>query len=98
MSSTPQKASVDCGFDDLRPEIEQALEQACEFGIGCPEKLGDAMSYALLAPGKRLRPALVMMAAECCGGTFEDAMPASSGGGNDPCLFAHSRRFTGHGR
>ena len=77
MSSTPQKAPVDCGFDDLRPEIEQALEQACEFGVGCPEKLGDAMSYALLAPGKRLRPALVMMAAECCGGTFEDAMPAA---------------------
>ena len=35
------------------------------------------MAYALLAPGKRLRPALVMMAAECCGGSLEDAIPAA---------------------
>ena len=77
MSPTPQKKSFNCGFDDLRPRIEQALERACEFGSGCPIRLGEAMSYALLAPGKRLRPALVMMAAECCGGSFEDAMPAA---------------------
>jgi len=35
------------------------------------------MTYALLAPGKRLRPALVMMAAECCGSTVDDALPAA---------------------
>lgn len=77
MSSNRQKTSVDCGFDDLRPRIEQALTQACSFGNGCPDRLGEAMSYALLAPGKRLRPALVMMAAECCGGSMEDAMPGA---------------------
>ena len=77
MPSTRPKAQVDCGFDDLRPRIEQALEQACEFGSGCPERLSEAMGYALLAPGKRLRPALVMMAAECCGGAVEDAMPGA---------------------
>ncbi len=77
MSSTRQKAPVDCGFDDLRPRIEQALEQACEFGSGCPDRLSEAMSYALLAPGKRLRPALVMMAAECCGGLMADALPGA---------------------
>jgi len=77
MPPTPKKASVNCGFDDLRPRIEQALEQACEFGSGCPSRLRQAMSYALLAPGKRLRPALVMMAAECCGGSMEDALPAA---------------------
>ncbi len=77
MSSTRRKAPVDCGFDDLRPRIEQALEQACEFGSGCPDRLSEAMGYALLAPGKRLRPALVLMAAECCGGSMEDAMPGA---------------------
>ena len=77
MSSTRQKAAVDCGFDDLRPRIEQALERACKFGSGCPDRLSEAMGYALLAPGKRLRPALVMMAAECCGGSMEDAIPGA---------------------
>ena len=77
MSSTRPKTPIDCGFDDLRPEIEQALEEACEFGSGCPSRLSEAMGYALLAPGKRLRPALVMMAAECCGGSMEDALPGA---------------------
>jgi len=35
------------------------------------------MRYALLAPGKRLRPALVLMAAEACGGSPEDALPGA---------------------
>lgn len=77
MSSNRPKVTIDCGFDDLRPRIEEALKQACEFGSGCPDRLAEAMSYALLAPGKRLRPALVMMAAECCGGSVEDAIPGA---------------------
>lgn len=36
--------------------------------------MGDAIRYALLAPGKRLRPALVLMAAEACGGTADQAI------------------------
>ena len=32
-----------------------------------PGRLVEAMRYSLLAPGKRLRPILVMAAAECCG-------------------------------
>lgn len=35
------------------------------------------MRYALLAPGKRLRPALVLMAAEACGGSVEAALPGA---------------------
>ena len=35
------------------------------------------MRYSLLAPGKRLRPMLVLLAAEACGGTIEAAMPAA---------------------
>ncbi|WP_253155835.1 polyprenyl synthetase family protein [Stieleria tagensis] len=59
------------------PSIEQALQQACQFGPGCPQRLGDAIRYAVLAPGKRLRPALVLMAAEACGGTHAAAMPGA---------------------
>ncbi len=34
---------------------------------GCPDRLREAIAYSLLAPGKRLRPLLVLMAAEACG-------------------------------
>ncbi|WP_286178328.1 polyprenyl synthetase family protein [Stieleria mannarensis] len=69
--------SIDRALGDLLPAIEQALRHACSFGNGCPDRLADAIRYALLAPGKRLRPALVLMAAEACGGSFDDAMPGA---------------------
>ncbi|WP_372895157.1 polyprenyl synthetase family protein [Stieleria sp.] len=62
---------------DLLPSIEQSLQAACQFGSGCPDRLADAIRYAVLAPGKRLRPALVLMAAEACGGTIDEAMPGA---------------------
>lgn len=65
------------GIDDLRPLVETALEQACRFEDGCPKSLSEAIRYALLAPGKRLRPLLVLMASEACGGTPSSALPAA---------------------
>ncbi len=44
---------------------------------GCPAQLAEAMRYSLLAPGKRLRPMLVMMAVHACGGEEEQAYPAA---------------------
>ncbi len=41
-------------------------------------RLFAAMQYAALGPGKRLRPALVVAAAEACGGTLDMALPAAS--------------------
>ena len=75
--SPGSQASDPTGFSDFQPVIESALDSACEFGEGCPTRLGDAMRYALLAPGKRLRPALVLMAAEACEGVIEDAIPGA---------------------
>ena len=48
-----------------------------QFDDGCPPELGEAIRYALLAPGKRLRPRLVLLAAEACGGTIDAALPAA---------------------
>jgi geranylgeranyl diphosphate synthase, type II len=59
------------------PAIEAALRQAAEFGPDCPSHLAEAIRYSLLAPGKRLRPHLVLMAAEACGGSAEAALPAA---------------------
>jgi geranylgeranyl diphosphate synthase type II len=46
-------------------------------GPGCPAALAEAMSYSLLAPGKRLRPLLVLLACEAGGGRDEQALPAA---------------------
>ena len=44
----------------------------------CPDRLREAMAYSLLAGGKRLRPILVLLACEACGGSIEAALPAAS--------------------
>ena len=43
----------------------------------CRAPLREAMEYGLLAPGKRLRPVLVILAAEAAGGTDVGALPAA---------------------
>jgi geranylgeranyl diphosphate synthase type II len=42
-----------------------------------PPRLVEAMGYSLLAPGKRLRPLLTVLACEAAGGTTEQALPAA---------------------
>lgn len=51
--------------------------QADTFGRFCPATLREAMRYSLLAPGKRLRPMLVLLAAETCQAARSAAMPAA---------------------
>ena len=43
----------------------------------CPEILREAMTYSLIAGGKRLRPALALIACKTCGGNVEDAIPVA---------------------
>ena len=61
----------------IGPKIEAALEEAVSVGPGCPEILQEAMHYALLSPGKRIRPMLVLLATEACGADVQQAMPAA---------------------
>src|SRR4029077_16265216 len=57
--------------------IEEALDSYTELSADCPLRLREAVRYSLLAPGKRLRPRLVLIAAEACGGSIEAALPAA---------------------
>ncbi|HEV3136993.1 MAG TPA: farnesyl diphosphate synthase [Pirellulales bacterium] len=57
--------------------IDQGLVAYTHFECGCPKHLAEAIRYSLLAPGKRLRPILTLMAAEGCGGSREAALPAA---------------------
>ncbi|MCD4728340.1 MAG: polyprenyl synthetase family protein [Pirellulales bacterium] len=61
----------------LGPLIDAALDARTQLGDGCPARLREAMRYSLLAPGKRIRPLLVLLAARACGGEIESAMPAA---------------------
>ncbi len=54
-----------------------ALSQYTSFDDDCPEQLREAIRYSLLAPGKRLRPMLVLLATEACGGQPQQALPAA---------------------
>jgi geranylgeranyl diphosphate synthase type II len=61
----------------LRRRVEERLAEYLQFPDDCPARLRDAMAYSLLAGGKRLRPVLVLLAAEACGGDTESALPAA---------------------
>ena len=73
--------SLQASWSAWKTQVEAALAKllCVENGLGgeCPQRLREAMSYSLLAGGKRLRPVLVLMACEACGGDPEAAMPAA---------------------
>lgn len=55
--------------------VDRALDRFLPKGSTRPATLHQAMRYSLFAGGKRMRPALVLAAAEACGGTAAEAMP-----------------------
>ncbi|MBM79405.1 MAG: farnesyl-diphosphate synthase [Planctomycetaceae bacterium] len=64
-------------WDEYRQLINDRLAHYMKQDADCPNRLREAMSYSLLAGGKRLRPLLVLMTCEACGGDIEAAMPAA---------------------
>ena len=61
----------------LKTQIDTALEAAIDYNPDCPAQLAAAIRHSLLAPGKRLRPILVLLAAEACGKDAMEALPAA---------------------
>ena len=64
-------------LNTLRELVETALEKYLQPTDGCPERLLDAMRYSVLAPGKRLRPILCLLASQAVGGSVDDALPCA---------------------
>ena len=61
---------------ELRTVVDAAL--ADELGkANWPANLKSAVEYSLMAGGKRLRPVLVLLANDVCGGQQKDAIPAA---------------------
>ena len=64
-------------LNDTRERLESALETALPAADREPRRLHQAMRHAVLGGGKRMRPALVLAANQCCEGSTETAMPAA---------------------
>jgi geranylgeranyl diphosphate synthase type II len=71
---SPREGSIPAALEAVRTFLEPRLDAALTFDDETPPRLAEAMRYAVLAPGKRLRPALVLWSAQACG--EPDADPA----------------------
>lgn len=65
-------------LEEIRQLIDGELDRRLAPPADDPGRLIEAMHYAATGPGKRLRPALVIAAAEACGGAREAALPAAA--------------------
>ncbi|MDQ3364584.1 MAG: polyprenyl synthetase family protein [Myxococcota bacterium] len=64
-------------LDEVRRVVDIELAYRLAPPLDDPGRLVEAMRYAATGPGKRLRPAVLLAAAEACGGSRQAAMPAA---------------------
>lgn len=64
-------------LEELRGEIESDLSRRLDTLVG-PDSLQEAIRYAVLNGGKRLRPALTLLSCQAVGGSRSDALAAGS--------------------
>jgi len=62
-------------LEERRRLVDQALDAALPPDDAWPETIHRAVRYSLFAGGKRIRPALVLAAAEAVGGSRQEALP-----------------------
>ena len=75
--SRPRTASR-VPLDGLRRAVDRHLERTLATHADPGGALGKALRYAVLSPGKRLRPMLVVTACGASGGRWRDALPAAA--------------------
>lgn len=71
------KVDIQDFLEPLRLAVDRSLHEHVQGVEGCPDRLTEAIHYSLLAPGKRLRPLLALLAAESVGGNWQAAMPVA---------------------
>ncbi len=62
----------------VRTQVDRWLDEYTSRLTGTPPRMIEAIRYSLLGGGKRLRPAIVIWAAEACGGTLAEALPVGA--------------------
>jgi len=75
-SSAP--AELAAFLDEARIAVDAELDARLRVRGDDPGRLAEAMHYAATGPGKRLRPALLIAAAEACGAPRIAALPAAA--------------------
>lgn len=75
--SSPKSSPFDLGswVQARSKEVDRALDRFLPKASARPGTIHKSMRYSLFAGGKRMRPALVLAAAEACGGDPKEAMP-----------------------
>lgn len=63
---------------ELRPEVETELDHRLPAAEADPERLHRAMRYCVFAGGKRIRPALVVLAGETFGAERATLLPCAA--------------------
>jgi geranylgeranyl pyrophosphate synthase len=66
------------GLDDMRRLVDADLDRLLDGGGEDPGRLREAMRYAVLGGGKRLRPLVTFAACVAAGGEPDDARPAAA--------------------
>ncbi|MEO1084485.1 MAG: polyprenyl synthetase family protein, partial [Acidobacteriota bacterium] len=61
-------------LDEIRPRVDETLDRLVPASDVVPGRLHEAMRYSLLGGGKRIRPALVVLAGDVLGVEREDAL------------------------
>ena len=61
---------------EISSKVDQRLRELLPPTTEAPAELHEAMRYSALAPGKRLRPALVLLSAQAVGGNEQAALDA----------------------
>lgn len=69
---------IRAAIDRVKAFVDPLLERHATGSVDSSDRLQAALRYALLAPGKRLRPALVLWSAQACGGDWQTAAPAAA--------------------
>ncbi|GMT43062.1 MAG: farnesyl-diphosphate synthase [bacterium] len=65
-------------FEEIRRQVDEELNRIFSSRREIPQNLRESMSYSIFAGGKRLRPTLVVAAAEAVGGNRKAAMPTAA--------------------
>lgn len=71
------QTGIEAYIQEYAAWIERELRQSLPGAWPIPDELRESMMYSLMAGGKRLRPILVLAAAEALGGNLEAALPAA---------------------
>lgn len=77
ISATENVAQFTDYLKHCQCHVDKSLAGFVDRATDGPPRLMEAVRYCLLAPGKRLRPILVILSCEAAGGSNESALPAA---------------------